>query len=90
MSKYAFPMDEKVAKEIIIAGFTWANWNDTQKKAFQTAISAINMLEQLEVKYKMLNKEWLELATFKQVSEKILSKEKFEEIEMATFSSLEK
>lgn len=89
MVKYGFPMDEKEAKEIIIAGFVWADWTDTQKKAFQTAISAINMLEQLEVRYQVLNKEWLELATFKQTAEKVLPKEKFEEIEMETFARLE-
>lgn len=39
-------MDNKEAKEIIEAGFAWANWTEEQKQAFKIAYEAINKVEE--------------------------------------------
>ncbi|GIN38397.1 hypothetical protein HYI36_05115 [Bacillus sp. Gen3] len=41
-------MEQKEAKEIIRAGFAWANWNDEQKEAFKLAYEALDKVELLE------------------------------------------
>lgn len=41
-------MIAKEAKEIIRAGFAWANWTDEQKEAFKLAYEAIEKAEQVE------------------------------------------
>jgi hypothetical protein len=43
-------MDLKEAKEIIRAGFAWANWTDEQKQAIKLAYEAIDKFEELEKK----------------------------------------
>jgi hypothetical protein len=41
-------LDGKEAKEIIRAGFAWANWTDEQKEAFKLAYDAIDKAERNE------------------------------------------
>jgi DNA-binding transcriptional regulator GbsR (MarR family) len=40
-------LDVKEAKEIIRAGFAWANWTEEQKQAFKFAYESIDKVEQL-------------------------------------------
>lgn len=68
-------------KEIIRAGFAWANWTEEQKKAFAIAYESIDKLERLELDYQQLNREWLELAKFKQRAEKKLTEQQLNEIQ---------
>lgn len=41
-------MDAKEAKEIIRAGFAWANWTAEQKEAFKISYNAIEKVERYE------------------------------------------
>jgi hypothetical protein len=51
-------LDAKEAKEIIRAGFAWANWTDEQKEAFQLAYEAIDKAELLNAEKKLLQSKW--------------------------------
>ncbi|GLF92008.1 hypothetical protein Saga11_32670 [Bacillus safensis] len=45
-------MNIQTAKEIIQAGFSWANWTDQQKKVFKIAWEALN--QQIDVSNHLL------------------------------------
>lgn len=49
-------MDIKESKEIIRAGFAWANWTDEQKAAFKTAYECMEKVEALEGNQEQLEK----------------------------------
>ncbi len=49
-------MDIKEAKEIIRAGFAWANWTDEQKAAFKIAYECMEKVEALEGNQEQLGK----------------------------------
>ena len=45
-------MERKEAKEIIKAGFEWANWTNEQREAFHVAYQSMEQLERLESQIK--------------------------------------
>lgn len=54
-------LDSKEAKEIIRAGFAWANWTEEQKKAFKLAYEAIDKAEHLKRQLRKQEMRWDDL-----------------------------
>lgn len=54
-------MDAKEAKEIIHAGFAWANWTEQQTEAFKFAYEAIDKAERLKREVRKQEMRWDDL-----------------------------